>query len=53
MIRHDGGVAEMPGLYVVGLPVLRRRKSSFIHGTEDDVNDLTEHLSGYLDRRAA
>jgi putative flavoprotein involved in K+ transport len=48
MIKHDGGVAATPGMYVVGLPVLRRRKSSFIHGTEDDVNDLTEHLAGYL-----
>ncbi len=48
MIRHDGGVAESPGLYVVGLPVLRRRKSSFIHGVEDDVRDLHAHLSTYL-----
>jgi putative flavoprotein involved in K+ transport len=52
MIKHDGGAAKSPGLYVVGLPVLRRRKSSFIHGTEDDVNDITEHLAAYLDNRA-
>ncbi len=51
-IRHDGGVAEAPGMYVVGLPVLRRRKSSFIHGTEDDVRDLTSHLTGYLNDQA-
>ena len=48
MIRHDGGVAESPGLYVVGLPVLRRRKSSFIHGIEADTRDLHEHLVNYL-----
>jgi putative flavoprotein involved in K+ transport len=48
MIRHDGGVAESPGLYVIGLPVLRRRKSSFIHGVEDDARDLHEHLVNYL-----
>ncbi len=48
MIRHDGGVADSPGLYVVGLPVLRRRKSSFIHGVEDDVRDLHTHLVTYL-----
>jgi putative flavoprotein involved in K+ transport len=48
-IRHDGGVADADGLYVVGLPVLRRRKSSFIHGIEDDVRDLTAHLNTYLD----
>lgn len=52
-IRHDGGVAEAAGIYVVGLPVLRRRKSSFIHGTEDDVRDITEHLAGYLDQGVA
>jgi putative flavoprotein involved in K+ transport len=51
-IRHDGGIAEAPGMYVVGLPVLRRRKSSFIHGTEDDVRDLTSHLAGYLNDQA-
>lgn len=49
MIRHDGGVAESPGLYVIGLPVLRRRKSSFIHGIEDDARELHEHLTRYLD----
>jgi putative flavoprotein involved in K+ transport len=53
MIRHDGGVAQSPGLYVIGLPVLRRRKSSFIHGTEDDVNDITEHLAAYLSAETA
>jgi putative flavoprotein involved in K+ transport len=51
-IRHDGGVVESPGLYVVGLPVLRRRKSTFIHGAEDDARDLVGHLAGYLDRTA-
>jgi len=28
--------------------VLRRRKSSFIVGAEDDARDLTEHLARYL-----
>ena len=48
-IRHDGGVAESPGMYVLGLPFLRRRKSSFIHGAEDDVDELSTHLASYLD----
>jgi putative flavoprotein involved in K+ transport len=48
-IVHDGGVADAPGLYVMGLPFLRRRKSSFIHGAEDDARDLSEHLAAYLD----
>jgi putative flavoprotein involved in K+ transport len=51
-IRHTGGVADLPGLYVMGLPFLRRRKSSFIHGAEDDARDLAEHLAGHLARLA-
>ena len=48
-MRHDGGVVTAaPGLYRIGLNVLRRRKSSFIHGTEDDALDLVEHLAGYI-----
>jgi putative flavoprotein involved in K+ transport len=47
-IRHDGGIADAPGLYVLGLPFLRRRKSSFIHGAEDDARELSRHLAGYL-----
>jgi putative flavoprotein involved in K+ transport len=48
-LRHDGGViADAPGLYRVGLNFLRRRKSSFIHGAEDDAREIVEHLAGYL-----
>jgi putative flavoprotein involved in K+ transport len=52
LLRHDGGVVDAPGLYALGLPFLRRRKSSFIHGAEDDVRDLCAHLAQYLDRTA-
>jgi putative flavoprotein involved in K+ transport len=31
-----------------GLPVLRRRKSTFIYGIEDDARDVTDHLASYL-----
>ena len=49
-IRHDGGVVtESPGLYVIGLNFLRRRKSSFIHGAGDDSRDLVSHLASHLD----
>ncbi len=47
-LRHHGGIVDSPGMYALGLPVLRRRKSSFIHGAEDDARDIVEHLAGYL-----
>jgi putative flavoprotein involved in K+ transport len=46
-LQHDRGVVA-PGMYVLGLPFLRRRKSSFIHGAEDDVRELAAHLAAYL-----
>jgi putative flavoprotein involved in K+ transport len=47
-LRHDGGVVDSPGLYALGLPVLRRRKSTFIYGIEDDARDVIDHLTQYL-----
>ncbi len=44
-LRHDGGVVDAPRLYAIGLPVLRRRKSTFIHGAEDDARDVVDHLA--------
>jgi putative flavoprotein involved in K+ transport len=49
-LQHEGGVVEAPGLYAIGLPVLRRRKSTFICGAEDDARDVVDHLAGYLAR---
>ena len=48
-LRHDGGVIKSPGMYVLGLPVLRRRKSSFIHGVEDDAREIIDDLARYLE----
>ncbi len=50
-IRHDGGICELPGLYLMGLPFLRRRKSSFIDGVGPDAAELVSHLHAHLDRR--
>jgi putative flavoprotein involved in K+ transport len=47
-LRHDGGVVDSPGMYALGLPVLRRRKSTFIHGIEDDARDVINHLAHHL-----
>lgn len=52
-IRHHGGVAAAPGMYVMGLPFTRRRKSSFIDGAGDDAADLAAHLNLSLSRAAA
>ena len=49
-LRHDGGIVAAPGLYALGLNFMRRRKSSFIHGAEDDVNELGAHLVAYMRR---
>ncbi len=51
-ICHDGGITESPGLYLLGLNFLRRRKSSFIHGAQDDARDLSKHLRNYLWRQS-
>ncbi len=45
---HDGGVVDSPGLYALGLPVLRRRKSTFLHGIEDDAREVVDHLVEHL-----
>jgi putative flavoprotein involved in K+ transport len=47
-LRHDGGVVDAPGVYYLGGTFLRRRKSSFIVGAEDDTADLADHLVGFL-----
>src|SRR5262249_8756556 len=53
LLDHDGGIVAVPGLYVLGLNFMRRRKSSFMHGTEDDVRDLGEHLVAHLRNTAS
>ncbi len=51
-IRHDGGVVAAPGMYLMGIQFLRRRKSALIDGAGDDARDLSDHLASYLDGRA-
>jgi putative flavoprotein involved in K+ transport len=47
-VLHDGGVTPAPGLYLLGMPFLRRRKSSLIDGAAADARELTAHLAAYL-----
>ena len=52
-LRHEGGVVtDAPGLYLMGLPFLRRRKSALIDGAGKDARELAAHLAGYLDGAA-
>jgi putative flavoprotein involved in K+ transport len=51
MIRHDGGIVSSPGVYLMGTPFLRRRKSTLIDGAGDDARDLSDHLASYLHGR--
>jgi len=51
-LKHDGGiVTASPGLYRIGLPVLRRRNSTFVNGAESDAREITDHLAAYLAAR--
>ncbi|HEY7687270.1 MAG TPA: NAD(P)/FAD-dependent oxidoreductase [Dongiaceae bacterium] len=42
---HRRGVADVPGLYFLGLSWLSRRASSFIFGVEYDAAHLAEHIA--------
>jgi putative flavoprotein involved in K+ transport len=53
LIRHDGGVVAHPGLYLMGMQFLRRRKSALIDGAGDDARDLSDHLVAYLNDEIA
>lgn len=52
-ICHQGGIADAPGLYILGLPFLRHRKSSLIDGAGDDARVLADHLCARLTSAAA
>jgi putative flavoprotein involved in K+ transport len=52
-VRHDGGVVESPGMYLMGAQFMRRRKSALIDGAGDDARELAAHLAGYLARESS
>jgi putative flavoprotein involved in K+ transport len=43
-LRHEGGVLEVPGMYVLGLPFTRRRGSNLLAGVGTDARLLSGHL---------
>jgi putative flavoprotein involved in K+ transport len=50
-LRHDGGIVPSPGMYVMGLQFLRRRKSALLDGAGDDARELSAHLAAFLHGR--
>lgn len=52
-ISHDGGVMTHAGMYVLGLPFNRRRKSAFLDGVGLDAAELAAHLTRHLDTTRA
>jgi len=51
-LLHDCGVVNAPGVYVLGLPFMRTRKSSFIGGAGEDAEAIATHLHQFLARSA-
>ncbi len=48
-LMHDGGIVMgAPGIYAMGLPFMRRRKSTLIDGAGDDARDLANHMQRCL-----
>lgn len=49
---HHGGIMEQPGLYILGMPYLRTRKSTLIDGADLDSGIVADHLRTYLNEVA-
>ncbi len=43
--KHQRGVTNVPGIYVLGLPFLHKAKSSFLSGVGDDAAYLAEQIT--------
>lgn len=51
-LSHNGGIVA-PGLYALGLPFMRTRKSTLLDGVGDDARWLARHITATADRAAA
>lgn len=47
-LQHDGGVLNAPGLYTIGYPLLRQRRSSYLQGISRDAGYISEQVCSYL-----
>lgn len=53
-IRHDGGVVrDAPGMYLLGASLLRRRRSTYIGGADDDTREIADELAAHLAGRGS
>jgi putative flavoprotein involved in K+ transport len=48
---HDNGIGRSPGLYVIGLPWLSKRKSGIVYGVGEDAGHIAAHLARSGGRR--
>jgi putative flavoprotein involved in K+ transport len=49
-LRHRRGVVELPGLYTVGQPVMRTRRSGLIAGIGQDASSIAAELAQWVGR---
>ena len=52
-LRHNGGITPSPGLYAMGLPVMRRRNSAFIYGVAEDAQEIAAEVAAYIGTAAS
>jgi putative flavoprotein involved in K+ transport len=48
-LKHNNGIVDAPGVYALGLPFLRKRRSSLIDGVGEDAGFLAMHLKNFVD----
>ena len=45
---YNDGIADIEGLYFLGFPWLRKRKSGIVHGINEDAKFISEEINGTL-----
>ena len=46
--EHRNGITESPGLFVIGLPWLSKRKSGILYGVTEDAIRIVEHIERHV-----
>ena len=50
LLNHHEGMVNSPGMFVLGLPSMIMRQSSYIHGICNDTETLSNSLVNYLNQ---